>query len=74
MFKKVSIVKVPNLTILTKLLETNLTFLLVLQFEICLRLDNCSSLLFQKCNLGFKNVNFENFDILFYLFLDQNHH
>ena len=56
-------VRVPNLTNLTQLLKTNLTFLVVLQFEICLHLDNfSSSFLFQKCNLGFENVNFENND------------
>ena len=41
----------------------------VLRFQIWLHLDNfSSSFLFQKYNLGLKNVNFENNDILFYLF------
>jgi hypothetical protein len=30
--------------------------------------------LFQKCHLEFKHVNFENNDILFYLFFYLNHH
>ena len=58
---------VPNLQVL----ETNLTFHVVLQFETCLHLDNfSSSFLLQKCNFGFKNVNLKNNDILYYLFFD----
>ena len=46
---------------------TNLTFFIVLQFEIFLRLDNfSSSFLFQKYHLELKNDIFENHDILFY--------
>ena len=66
-----TIVRVPNL----QLLETNLTFLVVLRFEICLHLDNFSSSFLvknKKYNLGFENVNFENNDILFYLFFALN--
>ena len=55
-----------------QLLKTNLTFLVVLQFEIYLHLDNfSSSFLFQKYNLGFKRVNFENNDFLIYLCLGE---
>ena len=52
----------------------NTFFQKVLQFEIWLHLDIFSpSFLFQNCNLGYENVNFENNDILFYLFFDLNH-
>ena len=44
------------------------------RFQIWLHLHNfSSSFLFQIYNLGLNNVNFENNDILFYLFFDLNH-
>ena len=49
-------------------------FQTVFWFEIWIHLDIfSSSFLFQKYNLGCKNVYFEKHDILFYLFFDLNH-
>ena len=74
-YRKSSVVTVPKLTNLTQLLETKLTFSLVLQFKIWKHLNILVIFnLFQKCHLEFKSVNFENNDILFYLLPNLNHH